>query len=220
MDDQPRVAGRDGAPEKIRVLVADDHGLLRSGVVYTINQEADMEVVGEACHGADAVELYAACRPDVALLDLEMPVMDGYHAISQIRSRFPDARIVILTIYQTVDDIERGLRAGAMAYLLKDARPAELTGCIREVVAGRKCVAPAVAARLADRVTGVQLTGRELEVLRLITRGLSNKEIATETGVAEGTVKAHLTSVFEKLGVTSRTEAIAASIRRGLVRVG
>jgi two-component system NarL family response regulator len=201
----------------LRVLVADDHALLRAGIASVL-AGAGFVVCGEAADGEAAVRLHEERRPDVTLMDLQMPVLDGVGAIARIRLRHPDANILVLTTYDTDDDIERALRAGARGYLLKDASVDELTAAIRDVSAGRTRIAPAVAAKLADRMTQVQLTMRELSVLRLLAEGKSNKEIGAALNIAESTVKVHLTHLFEKLEVSSRTEAIAAAARRGLVR--
>lgn len=203
----------------IRVLVADDHAIVRGGIVGVLRDAPGLTVVAEAADGAEAVALYAQHRPDVALIDLKMPVLDGVGAVTAIRARSPDARVVILTTYDADDDVERALRAGAKAYLLKDVDPQELVACVRAVDQGRAWVSPAVAARLAERLTRVELTPREMGVLRELAAGKSNKEIATALGIVEGTVKLHVTHLYEKLGVSSRTEALAVAIRRGLVRL-
>jgi DNA-binding NarL/FixJ family response regulator len=204
---------------KARVLVVDDHALLRTGVANIINQEPDLQVVGEAGNGAEAVEAYERHRPDVTLLDLRMPVMEGVEAVRRIRERDPNARVVVLTTYDTDDEIARALKAGAKAYALKDISADELVRCIRDVLAGKTYIAPAAAAKLAEGVTRVRLTPRELAALRLMADGRANKEIASELGISERTVKTHLGHLFEKLGVTSRTEAIKIATRRGLVRL-
>ena len=201
-----------------RILVADDHALLRAGITSVL-ADAGYLVCGEAADGEAAVQLFEELHPDVTLMDLQMPVLDGVGAIARIRLRHPDACILVLTTFDTDEDIERALRAGARGYLLKDASPGELTAAIRDVRAGLTRVAPAVAAKLADRMTQVELTMRELTVLRLLADGKANKEIGAELHIAEGTVKVHLKHLFEKLGVSSRTEAIAAAARRGLVRM-
>jgi DNA-binding NarL/FixJ family response regulator len=207
------------AAAKARVLVVDDHALLRTGVANIINQEPDLQVVGEAGNGAEAVEAYERHRPDVTLLDLRMPVMEGVEAVRRIRERDPNARVVVLTTYDTDDEIARALKAGAKAYALKDISADELVRCIRDVLAGKTYIAPAAAAKLAEGVTRVRLTPRELAALRLMADGRANKEIASELGISERTVKTHLGHLFEKLGVTSRTEAIKIATRRGLVRL-
>jgi two-component system NarL family response regulator len=203
----------------IRVLLADDHAIVRNGVGQILNEENGITVVAQASDGAEAVELFARERPDVALVDLRMPKLEGVQVVEQIRARFPDAAIVILTTYDTDNDIERALRAGAKAYLVKDVSPQELVACVRAVHAGRTWVSPNVAAKLVAHVTNVRLTQRELAVLRLLAAGNSNREIAEALGITDGTVKIHVAHLFAKLDVTSRTEAIATALRRGLVRI-
>ena len=204
---------------KARVLLVDDHALLRTGVANIINQEADLRVVAEAENGVEAIDAYERHQPDVTLLDLRMPVMEGVEVVRQIRERDPRARVIILTTYDTDDEISQALKAGAKAYVLKDISADDLVGCIRDVLAGKTYLAPAAAAKLAEGVTRVQLTPRELSTLRLLADGKANKEIANELDISERTVKTHLAHLFEKLGVTSRTEAIKVATRRGLVRL-
>jgi len=201
------------------VLVVDDHALLRTGVANIINQERDLRVVAEAADGAAAVEAFRLHRPDVTLMDLRMPVMEGVEAIRQIRALDPHARVVVLTTYDADEDIAKALEAGAKAYVLKDIAAAALVASIHDVLAGKTYLAPAAAAKLAERVTQVQLTPRELATLRQMADGRSNKEIATALSISERTVKTHLGHLFEKLGVTSRTEAVRVATRRGLVRL-
>ena|SRR5690606_29322106 len=203
----------------MRVLVVDDHALLRTGVANIINQEADLEVVAEAADGEAAVIAYQQHRPDVTLMDLRMPGMEGVEAVRRIRQFDPQARVVVLTTYDADEDIARALEAGAKAYILKDIAADALVTCIRQVLEGRTYLAPAAAAKLAERVTQVQLTPRELTALRLMADGQSNKEIAQSLGISERTVKTHIGHLFEKLGVTSRTEAMRVATRRGLVRL-
>jgi len=207
------------AAVKANVLVVDDHALLRTGVANIINHESDLQVVAEASNGAEAVDAYERYRPDVTLLDLRMPVMEGVEAVRRIRERDPHAKVIILTTYDTDEDISRALKAGAKAYVLKDISADGLIACIHDVLAGKTYLAPAAAAKLAEGVTRVQLTPRELATLRLMADGRSNKEIASELGISERTVKTHLGHLFDKLGVTSRTEAIKIATRRGLVRL-
>jgi DNA-binding NarL/FixJ family response regulator len=201
------------------VLVVDDHALLRTGVANIINQEPDLYVVAEASNGVEAIAAFERYRPDVVLLDLRMPVMEGVDAVRQIRARDPQARVVVLTTYDTDEEIARALKAGAKAYALKDIAAEQLVACIRDVLAGKTYLAPSAAAKLAERVTRVQLTPREMAALRLMADGRSNKEIANDLGIAERTVKTHLGHLFDKLGVTSRTEAVKVATRRGLVRL-
>jgi two-component system, NarL family, response regulator len=203
----------------IRVLIADDHPIARNGVAQILNEERGIRVVAQAADGAEAVELFARCQPDVALVDLRMPKMEGVQVVEQIRSSSPEAAIIILTTYDTDNDIEMALRAGAKAYLVKDVSPQDLIACVRAVHAGRTWVSPTVAAKLVAQVTNVRLTRRELAVLRLLAAGKSNREIAETLGITDGTVKIHVTHLFTKLEVTSRTEAIATAARRGLVRI-
>jgi DNA-binding NarL/FixJ family response regulator len=204
---------------KSRVLLVDDHALLRTGVANIINQERDLEVVAEAGNGVEAIEAYDRHHPDVTLLDLRMPVMEGVEVVRRIREKDPRARFIVLTTYDTDEEIARALKAGAKAYVLKDISADDLVNCIREVLAGKTYLAPAAAAKLAEGVTRVQLTPRELSTLQLMADGKANKEIAHELGISERTVKTHLGHLFEKLGVTSRTEAIGVATRRGLVRL-
>jgi two-component system NarL family response regulator len=204
---------------RANVLVVDDHALLRTGVANIINQEPDLRVVAEASNGLEAVDAFERYRPDVTLLDLRMPIMEGVEAVRQIRERDPNAKVIVLTTYDTDDDISRALKAGAKAYVLKDISADALIECIHDVLKGKTYLAPAAAAKLAEGVTHVQLTPRELATLRLIADGKANKEIATELGISERTVKTHLGHLFEKLGVTSRTEAVKIATRRGLVRL-
>jgi two-component system NarL family response regulator len=207
------------ADAKATVLVVDDHALLRTGVANIINQESDLRVIAEAANGREAVEAYLRYRPDVALLDLRMPVMEGVEAVRQIREHDPNARVIVLTTYDTDHDISRALKAGAKAYILKDISADDLINCIHDVLAGKTYLAPAAAAKLAEGVTRVQLTPREMSTLRLMADGKTNKEIANELAISERTVKTHLGHLFEKLGVTNRTEAIKVATRRGLVRL-
>jgi|SRR5579863_2715645 two-component system NarL family response regulator len=203
----------------IRVMLADDHAIARNGVAQILNGEPGISVVEQARDGVEAVELFARSQPDVALIDLRMPKLEGVQVVERIRGQFPGAVIVILTTYDTDTDIERALRAGAKAYLVKDVSPQDLVACIRAVHAGRTWVSPSVAAKLVAGVTNIRLTAREMGVLRQLAAGKSNREIADALGISDGTVKIHITHVFSKLDVTSRTEAIATAVRRGLVRI-
>ena len=209
----------DTAVAVAKVLLVDDHALLRTGVANIINQESDLSVVAEAANGQEGVEAFRTYRPDITLLDLRMPVMEGVEAVRQIRAIDPQAKVIVLTTYDADEDIARALHAGAKAYVLKDISADALVTCIRDVLAGKTYLAPAAAAKLAERVTRIQLTPRELAALRLMADGKANKEIAADLGISERTVKTHLGHLFEKLGVTSRTEAVKIATRRGLVRL-
>ena len=204
---------------KIRVLIADDHVTVREGLAAMIGRQPDMMIVAEAPNGRDAVDLWRVHRPDVTLLDLRMPVLDGVGAMIDIRQSEPSARIVVLTTFDTDHEISRAIKAGAKGYLLKDAQREELLDCIRKVHAGQICVPPALVAKLAAAVSNESLTGRELNVLTLLARGKSNKEIGVDLHISETTVKSHLRSIFGKLDVISRTEAIAVASRLGLIQL-
>jgi DNA-binding NarL/FixJ family response regulator len=205
--------------QRATVLLVDDHALMRTGVANIINHERDLQVVAEASNGVEAVTAFEQFHPDVTLIDLRMPVMEGVEAVRHIRAMDPRARVIVLTTYDTDDEISRALKAGAKAYVLKDISADLLIGCIRDVLAGKTYLAPSAAAKLAEGVTHVQLTPREMATLRLMADGKANKEIATELSISERTVKTHLGHLFEKLGVASRTEAIKVATRRGLVRL-
>lgn len=202
----------------IRVLIAEDQSLVRRGLVAIVNMEGDATVIGEAGDGAQAVAMWRKLRPDVVLMDLRMPELDGLDAIRAIRSEDPRAAIVILTTYDHDEDVYAGLRAGARAYLLKDVQPEELFRCIRTVHAGETYMQSKIATKLASRVQEDDLTDREVQILGLLAEGKSNKAIAQALGIGESTVKTHLKSLFTKLDATSRAEAIALAARRGLVR--
>lgn len=203
----------------IRVLIADDHPVVRQGLAAIIGQEPDMSVIAQVDDGRAAVEQYRILRPDVALLDLRMPLLDGAEAISLIRQEFRQARLIILTTFDTDEDIYKGLRAGAMAYLLKGAPPEDLLEAIRAAHAGQKRIPSEMAAKLMDRMSSPELTQREMEVLRLLAKGKSNKDIAAELVIEEGTVRAHCNNLFHKLDVNDRTQAAMTAIKRGLVRL-
>lgn len=205
--------------DKIRVLVADDHVTVLEGLSAIIGRQPDMMVVAEASNGREAVELWRRRRPDVSLLDLRMPMLDGVGATEQIRGDDISARIIVLTTFDTDADLFKAIKAGAKGYLLKDAPREELLECIRKVHAGETSIPPSLVARLAAGMSSEPLTGRELEVLTLLSNGKSNKEIGVNLYISETTVKSHLRSIFAKLNVLSRTEAIAAASRRGLVQL-
>ncbi len=204
---------------RIRVLVADDHVTVREGLTAIIGRQPDMMVVAEAASGRDAADLWLEHRPDVVLLDLRMPVLDGVGAMIEIRRHDPSARIVVLTTFDTDHEISRAIKAGARGYLLKDAQREELLDCIRKVHAGETCIPASLVAKLAASVSSEELTGREMHVLTLLAGGKGNKEIGLSLHISETTVKSHLRSIFNKLNVLSRTEAIAVASRRGLVQL-
>jgi DNA-binding NarL/FixJ family response regulator len=203
----------------IRVLTADDHAVVRAGVASMIAKEPDLELCAEAKDGAEAVLLYVEHEPDVVLMDLRMPGMDGVAATRAIIARDADARIVALTSFDGDADIYRALDAGAFGYLLKDMIGVEVIAAIRSAAAGKRVIPPGVAGRLAEFTPRTDLTERELEVLRLAARGLRNRAIATAIGRTEATVKVHLKHVMAKLGVADRTEAVTAALHRGIIHL-
>jgi DNA-binding NarL/FixJ family response regulator len=203
----------------IRVLVADDHPVVRTGLTAVLVQQPDLQLVAEAENGERAVALYREHRPDVCLMDLRMPVMDGVEAIRTITTEFPSARILALTTYEGDADIRRALEAGARGYLLKDMLLTDVIRAVRAVHRGERVIPNAVAARLAEFPERSDLTERELEILQLVARGLSNKEAARAIGRTDETVKIHLKNVFAKLGVADRTEAVTVALTRGLIHL-
>ena len=210
---------RDPTGRMIRVLVADDHVTVREGLVAMISRQPDMVVVDEAANGKEVVEQWRRHRPDITLLDLRMPVVDGIEALEEIRQQDGSARVLVLTTFDTDSDISRVIRAGAKGYLLKDAPREELLDCIRRVSAGETCIPQALVAKLAAGMSSQELTKRELEVLTLLASGKSNRVIGARLHISETTVKSHLRGIFAKLQVLSRTEAIAAASRRGLIQL-
>lgn len=205
-------------PGTIRVLLADDHSLVRRGLAAILDMEDGVTVVGQAADGGDAVALWRSLRPDIVLMDLRMPDVDGLEAIRRIRAEDPKAAIVVLTTFDDDEDVYAGLRAGAKGYVLKDVQPEELFRCIRAVCGGGAYLQDKIAAKLAMRVQEEPLTEREVQILGLLAEGKSNRAIADALGIRESTVKSHLKSLFAKLDATSRAEAIALAARRGLVR--
>ncbi len=204
---------------RIRILVVDDHALMRVGLVASIGGEPDMEIVAAASNGKEAVEFFRQHRPDITLMDLKMPVMGGVEAIQAIRGECPSAKVIVLSTYEGDDDIFRALEAGATSYLLKDTLAEDLVRVIREVFAGGRPLPAPVAKRLADRLLHPDLTARELDVLRLIARGMRNKEIAAQLGIGEETTQGHVKNILSKLGLHDRTEAVAVAVRRGIVHI-
>jgi DNA-binding NarL/FixJ family response regulator len=204
-------------PEAIRILVVDDHPLIRDGLTALIRQRKDMRLVGEAGDGRRAVELFREHRPDVTLMDLGLPVMDGMTTLRAIREEFPDARVLVLTMRHGDEDVSQALQAGARGYLLKGSTGPQIIEAILAIHRGLRHVAPEAAAALADGVGGTQLTARERQVLGAMAQGQSNKEIGSALDISEATVKAHVTNILSKLGVTDRTQAVTHALRRGLV---
>jgi DNA-binding NarL/FixJ family response regulator len=203
----------------IRILTADDHPLIRGGVALFLATEPGMKVVAEAANGEEALEKYRQERPDLVLMDLSMPVMDGLEATRAILAEFPDARIVVLTTYAGDEDIHRALDAGAMGYLVKDMMVAEVLKMVRLVMAGRRGIPPAVAAKLAEHTPRIALTPREMEVISLMATGLTNAQIGERIGRTEETVKVHVKNILQKLDARDRTEAVTVAVRRGFIRL-
>jgi DNA-binding NarL/FixJ family response regulator len=203
----------------IRVLSVDDHPLLREGIAALVNAESDMKLVAEAANGQEAIEKFRLHRPDVTLMDLQMPSLNGIEAIIGIRSEFPNARIIVLTTYAGDVQVVRALKAGARGYVLKGHVPRELLDTIRAVHAGQKRIPPEVAAEVADHAVDDELSSREIDVLRLIAAGNANKQIACLLGIAEETVKSHITKILAKLGANDRTHAVTTALKRGIIEL-
>jgi len=203
----------------IRVLTVDDHALLRDGIAALIESQTDMVQVAEAANGREALELFRTHRPDVTLMDLQMPEMSGIDAIGAIRAEFPEARIVVLTTHAGDVQVSRALKAGARAYLLKGLLRKELLDTIRAVHAGHKRLSSEVAAEIAEHATDDVLSPREIDVLRLVARGNANKEIAAQLSLTEETVKSYLRSILAKLGANDRTHAVAIGLKRGIIEL-
>lgn len=208
-----------GDKTKIRVMIADDHEIVRRGLVSIIKDESDLMIVGEYGNGLEALQHYEELATDVVLMDLAMPILDGTSAMVKILERDSQAKVIILTTYDEEEDVYRAMSGGAWGYLLKDAAPAELVSSIRRVISGKKAIGPEAASMLAQRMGSLELTERELEVLRLLAAGDGNKQIGSKLSIAPGTVKAHIANLFTKLGVQGRTEAVAIALRRGLVKI-
>jgi DNA-binding NarL/FixJ family response regulator len=203
----------------IRVLVADDHPVVRNGLAGVIAQQPELALVAEAANGRQALERFREHRPDVVLMDLRMPEMDGVAAIEAIRAEFPGARILALTTYEGDVDIHRALEAGARGYLIKDMLLADVLSAIRAVHRGERVIPTAVAAKLAEFTPRTDLSAREVEVLQLVARGLSNRDVAGVIGRTDETVKVHLKNIFAKLGVADRTEAVTLAYSRGILHL-
>ena len=205
--------------DKLRIMLVDDHYLVRMGLASIIALEPDMLVCAEASTGEQAQALYRTQRPDVTLMDLRLPGLSGTETVQAIREEFPDARIVIVSTYVCDEEIYGALQAGAMAYLVKSVQREELIRAVRKAAAGQRHIPPEVAARLADRVSGSQLSAREVEVLRFLVSGRRNRDIANALDIAEGTVKLHVSSILGKLGAVDRTEAVTRALQRGIVQL-
>jgi DNA-binding NarL/FixJ family response regulator len=201
----------------VRILTVDDHPLLRSGIAALVNAEADMKLVAEASNGLEAIERFRTYRPDITLMDLQMPELDGPQAISEIRSEFSDARIIVLTTYRGDAQILRALKAGARAYLLKSHVHRELLETIRAVHAGQKRIPPEIAAEMAEHALDDALSEREIDVLRLIAAGNSNKRIADQLSIGEATVKTHVANILSKFGANDRAHAVTIGLKRGVI---
>jgi DNA-binding NarL/FixJ family response regulator len=203
----------------IRILVVDDHQLIRVGIATLLLPESDMTLVGEASNGREAIAKFRECLPDVTLIDLQMPEMNGLDAIIAIRGEFPEARMIVLTTYAGDIQAQRAIKAGAQAYLLKNLLHRELLQTIRAVHAGRKAMAPEVAAQVAEHTGDGGLTIKEIDVLRLIAAGNANKEIAAQLSIMEETVKSRVKSILDKLGANDRTHAVTIGLKRGIIEL-
>jgi DNA-binding NarL/FixJ family response regulator len=201
----------------IRILCVDDHPLLREGIAALIENQSDMELVAQATNGREALDSFRQHRPDITLMDLQMPEMSGIDAMSTIRSEFPDARIIVLTTHTGDSLVSRAMKAGARAYLLKSAVRKELLDTVRAVHVGQKRVSPELAAEIAEHAADSVLTPREVEVLRLVAGGNANKEVAARLSLTEETVKAHVRNILGKLGANDRTHAVAIAVKRGII---
>ena len=209
----------DLAGSPITILAADDHPLIRDGLAAVLRAESGLQVVAEAANGEEAIEAYERLRPDIVLMDLRMPVMDGLAATRAILADDPNARIIVLTTYDGDEDIHRALAAGARGYVVKDMMRTDLLSAIRAVHRGQRGIPAPVAARLAEHTPRIGLTPRELEVLDLVAHGLTNAQVAERIGRTEGTVKVHLKNILQKLDVKDRTEAVTTALRRGFIRM-
>ena len=206
-----------GTPSLIRILTVDDHPLLRKGIAALVNAEQDLKLVAEAANGKEAIDAFRSHRPDITLMDLQMPEMDGLETIRVIRGECPEARIIVLTTYTGDTRVLRALKGGARGYVLKGYVHKELLDAIRAVHAGQKRIPAEVAAELADHATDDALTAREIDVLRLIAAGNSNKEVADHLSIGEATVKSHVTSILSKLGANDRAHAVTIGLQRGII---
>jgi two-component system, NarL family, response regulator len=203
----------------IRIILADDHPVIRQGLATIIERELDMTVVGQACNGWEAKELFRKKHPDVVLMDLQMPIFSGMAAIQSICTNFDGANIIIMTAYDGDEDIYSGIQAGAKGYLLKDAQPEEIIRAIRTVASGKNYISNVVATKLEERMRKPELSERELEVLQLVANGNMNRQIAATLFITESTVKYHVNNILGKLEVSDRTQAVVAAVKRGMVKL-
>ena len=206
-------------PNLIRILTVDDHPLLRKGIAALVNGEPDLKLVAEASNGNEAIDAFRSHRPDVTLMDLQMPEVDGIDAIDRIRREFPEARIIVLTTYSGDTQVLRALKAGARGYILKGHVHKELLDAIRAVHAGQKRIPPEIAAQLADHATDDALTEREIDVLRLVAAGNANKRIADQLSIGEATVKSHISNILSKLRANDRSHAVTIGLKRGIIEL-
>jgi DNA-binding NarL/FixJ family response regulator len=206
-------------PNLIRILTVDDHPLLRKGIAALVNGEPDLKLVAEAANGEEAIEAFRSHRPDVTLMDLQMPGIDGIGAIGRIRDEFPNAHIIVLTTYTGDTQVLRALRAGARAYLLKGHVHKELLETIRAVHAGQRRIPPDIAAELAEHAMEDELTEREIDVLRLVAAGNANKQIADQLSIGEATVKSHVSNILSKLSANDRSHAVTIGLKRGIIEL-
>ncbi|MEL6939729.1 MAG: response regulator transcription factor [Cyanobacteria bacterium J06598_1] len=215
----PEVNPAENPEETIRVLVVEDHSVVREGIVAVLNRHKDITVIAEAKNGKAAIELFNTHQPDITLMDLRMPQMEGLEAVIQIRAASLKARIIILTTYDTDEDIYQCLQAGARGYLLKDATSAELTQAVQQVHQGKRVIPADVAMKLAERIQSDELTSRELDVLAMMVQGSSTTKLSEALNISEGTVKFHVNNILQKLNASDRTQAVVTALQRGLVRL-
>ena len=205
--------------ERLRVMIVEDHFVVRAGLSAIINTQSDMTTIAEARNGYEAIEMYRQHQPDVVLMDLRIPLLSGTEAIAAIVKEFPRAKIIVLSTFGGDEDIFQALQAGARAYFLKDVKGHDLIGAIRAVNAGQRLLPPEIAARLAERIPRSELSPRELEILRLIAKGSSNKEVANTLEISEGTVRVHASNIFAKLGCNDRAQAVSEAFQRGIIHI-
>lgn len=204
---------------QLKIMIVEDHFVVRTGLVAIINSQPDMTTVAEARNGREAIDMFREHQPDVTLMDLRIPLLSGVEAIAAIVKEFPKAKIIVLSTFGGDEDIFKALQAGARAYFLKDVKGNELVGAIRSVHAGQRLLPPELAARLAERIPRSELSARELEILGLIAKGSSNKDIAHTLDISEGTVRVHASNIFAKLGCNDRAQAVSEAFQRGIIHI-